>query len=601
MKIYDIFLFVLIIILFGDNYVCAYNSLLENVKVFNIDVSDNYIVYEYEENINELALHYISYYDVKNKSIHKILSNNGEMINSDMFFPSISKDGKYIVYTSRADNVTEDIVNECVDILDGELKKCSNIYIYNVDLRKSTMVKYNDNAFNGDNYVAKISGNGNAIAFESVSSNLLSNNMDCGKISIFSKCINIYKYNILTKKTSLISTGKNRYGGDSNSITPSISDDGRYISFQSNSTNMIDGKQFPKNCVNYINFNVENCSNIFLVDTKDMSVKLVSKYNSIVFDNNSGNAKISGDGSYVIFESYATNIIQNGKSHIYKYNVDKEDIKLITKIGDKILNRDSFIGDISNDGKYIIFDSYATNLGSNNDATTYVYSTINNTIDKIEVDEANIKISKIKYRDLIYYDGNSIAITKIDSIPPKIKDNQVVYVLLNDTNYIKDKIEIIDNLSLRDRIDIYVDDAELFERVGEYNVCVTAVDEVNNVSHNMVKVVILLQDVDPPIFTEISEIKILKGSNTLNLSNYIKAEDKIDGITKIYITDDGNLDLNVGGKYFVKLMTQDNSNNISYKEIVVIVYESYNFQYFYELLIVLGILAVIIFSIIKVK
>ena len=54
----------------------------------------------------------------------------------------------------------------------------------------------------------------------------------------FNSCINIFKYTLITKSITLISTYSNNYGGDSNSINPSISYDGRYISFQSTSTNL---------------------------------------------------------------------------------------------------------------------------------------------------------------------------------------------------------------------------------------------------------------------------------------------------------------------------------------------------------------------------
>ena len=82
---------------------------------------------------------------------------------------------------------------------------------------------------------------------------------------------------------------------------------------------------------------------------------------------------------------------------------------------------------------------------------------------------------------------------------------------------------------------------------------------------------------------------------------YLEAKDKIDGNTRIYIVDDGYLDLSVSGIYKLKLMSQDQANNVSYKDINVIVYEEYNFTYFYEILIIIGLIVVIIFSIIKVK
>ena len=130
---------------------------------------------------------------------------------------------------------------------------------------------------------------------------------------------------------------------------------------------------------------------------------------------------------------------------------------------------------------------------------------------------------------------------------------------------------------------------------------ISARDEFGNVSNEKVNFIVIEEDNEGPIFNLNKEIKILKGSNTLNLSNYIDVIDKVDGKTKIYIIDDGNINLNVVGSYKLKLMSKDNSNNITYYEIEACVYENYDFKYYYEIILLLGVLVVIIFSIIKVK
>ena len=81
-----------------------------------------------------------------------------------------------------------------------------------------------------------------------------------------------------------------------------------------------------------------------------------------------------------------------------------------------------------------------------------------------------------------------------------------------------------------------------------------------------------------------------------NLFLYINAEDKIDGDVRVYIVDDGNLDLNVTGTYNLKLMCKDTSDNVTYKKIKVIVYENYNFKYFYEIFGVVACLPCKIFN-----
>jgi len=576
-------------------------SLLKDTKIFNYDFNDKYVVFEHEITINSEEYHYISILDIENNTINKILSNNGNLINSNMYFPSIS-DNQYIVFTSRATNITDDIVGKCIDIADGLKKHCNNIYVYNIKTQKTFMVKNGLNSLYSDVYEAKISGNGNSIVFESASENLTYNKFDCRLLNGISSCINIYKYNLTTNTISLVSTGKNNYGGNSNSVSPSISYDGRYITYQSNATNILPNYDYVKYCNNYINNQEDYCTNIFLVDSLTLETKIITRKDNQLFNNNSGNAIISGNGKYIAYESYSTDFVFNDKSHIYLYDINSEKTRIITKRDNVLNNRDSYLEDISNDGKYIIYKTDSTNIERYNlYSNLYVFNSNNGLISNINSTEETYR-GRLCDDDLIYITNKfEVIYEKIDYIPPVIEKNQVIYVLGDYVLNIKDKIMVTDNLSSREQIEVYIDDISVLEKIGEYYLNVTVVDEMNNVSNEIIKVIVEGEDKEGPIFTDITEIKILKGSATLNLNEYLEAVDKIDGNTRIYIIDDGNLNLETTGNYTLKLMSKDNLDNITYKEIKVIVYDNYDFSYFYEIILILGIIVVIIFSIIKVK
>ena len=576
-------------------------NLLYDFKIYNIAASKKIVILEHEENVNNQLIHYISLYDKETKNITKILSNNGEFVNSSMYYPSISDDGKFLVYTSRADNITDDYIGECFDITDGVMKKCSNIYLYNILEKKSILIKYENENFNGDNYIAKLSGNGNNVVFESIATNLVDDMYDCSSINGIERCINIYKYNRLTNKISLVSTNKSNNGGNANSVSPSISNDGRYIVYQSSSTNILSNQDFSKNCKNYISNDYEVCSHVFLVDTLNMQTKIISKNGDKIFNDNSGNALISGNGKFIVYESYASNITKQSKSHIYLYNVEKETNVLISKKDDVLNNRDNFIEDISDDGKYVIYKTNSTNLVNNGIINLYVVNINNGYVDKINETNYDVRISLFDEQNIIYYDGNNLVSSKVDNKIPVIEDNQEIYVLIDDVLSVIDKIVIKDNFSSREKINVYLNNIELLKNVGEHEIEVTAIGEFDNLTVKKVNIIVLKKDTEAPVFNEVEEIKILKGSSNLSLSNYLSAIDKVDGNTRIYIVDDGNLNLNITGKYIIKLMSKDQAENIAFKEIEVIVYENYNFKYFYEIIIILGIIGVVIFSIIKVK
>lgn len=599
-----IYLCFIVFFLFVFKYftISANGNFFDGKIILNFDVSNRYIVYEYEEVVNNTKIHGLALENIETGIIERILNNQSNLINDSVYFPSISSDGDYFVYTSRSNNITSDDISLCYNIEFSEYSNCSNIYLYDVKNKKSILITSND-VFNGDSYIAKISGDGKSVVFESVSSNYLKRKYDCSYINGISNCINIFKYDILTKNISLVSTSGNNNGGNSNSINPSISYDGRYVVFQSNSSNFIKGFDMYPFCYNYLNNKEEVCSNLYIVDTFNSSLRLITKNDNGLFDGDSGNSIISGNGEYVAYESYANNIenYSNGKRQIILYSVKNQTNKIISSNNGKLNNRDNYLDFISDDGKYIIYRTNSSNLSYNTNLNMFVYSSNSNKTSIIVEHSNDVVFTDYYDGEIYYYDNFNFNKTEIDVFPPEIDVSDEVYVLIGTDFNIKDKIKISDNLSSNEKINVYIKDFSFLEIVGEHDILVSATDEFNNLSQNTIKFIVIEKDYEGPLFSDVDEIKILKGSLSLNLSNYIFANDKVDGNTRIFIVDDGDLDLETTGKYCLKLMSKDESNNITYKDVYVVVYENYDLKFYYEIIVILGVIMVIIFSIIKVK
>ena len=77
-----------------------------------------------------------------------------------------------------------------------------------------------------------------------------------------------------------------------------------------------------------------------------------------VGDDTSDDAEISSDDKFVVFESYATNLdtVTNGRNNIMLYEKATNDILNITDDADE----HSFNPSVSNDGEWIVFESTAT-------------------------------------------------------------------------------------------------------------------------------------------------------------------------------------------------------------------------------------------------
>ncbi|MCB1440367.1 MAG: PD40 domain-containing protein, partial [Nitratireductor sp.] len=110
----------------------------------------------------------------------------------------------------------------------------------------------------------------------------------------------IFLYDTVNDTTTLVS--KDTLGGsaDNNSLTPSISADGRYVVYVSNASDLVAGDA---------NGNIQD---IFVYDTQTGTTELVTiDTGGGGTDNNSYYPSISGDGSTIFFQSYATDLVSN--------------------------------------------------------------------------------------------------------------------------------------------------------------------------------------------------------------------------------------------------------------------------------------------------
>jgi hypothetical protein len=145
--------------------------------------------------------------------------------------------------------------------------------------------------------------------------------------------------------------------GNAYSDNPAISSDGRYVAFASDSTNL--GTVADTNGVR----------DIFLYDNQNATVRRINLSQQGVQANGASNhPAISSDGRYVAFASEATNLIvgdTNGFSDIFVVDSITGTIarESVTTAGGQA-NGSNFKPSISADGRYVVFESSATNLVS---------------------------------------------------------------------------------------------------------------------------------------------------------------------------------------------------------------------------------------------
>ncbi|MEJ2125844.1 MAG: hypothetical protein P8Y47_13890, partial [Alphaproteobacteria bacterium] len=249
----------------------------------------------------------------------------------------------------------------------------------------------------GDSYSVNpsISANGQWVAFQSYAHNLVSpdyNPMD-----------DILVKNLVTGEIIRASTNASGEQANGGGTDPSISADGSKVAFTSWANNLVPGTTyegpmlFVKDIVDgsiayvaggvndacisrdgqYVTFSthdslVPNDTNgtgsIYRARTDGSDLRLVSAdATGIADDGESLYSTISGDGRFVLFASNSTNLVAGHDSGLPEYNLKDMDSGAVTAVAPVYdeangHNGADYRGAISADGRYVVFDSFSSNI-----------------------------------------------------------------------------------------------------------------------------------------------------------------------------------------------------------------------------------------------
>jgi Tol biopolymer transport system component len=163
--------------------------------------------------------------------------------------------------------------------------------------------------------------------------------------------------------TTRVSVAGNGVQGNSSSAAPSISADGRFVAFESDATNLVSG-------------DTNGMRDVFVHDREIGATARVSVSSAGVQGNRSScNPSISADGRFVTFDSEATNLVVGDatlSADVFVHDRQTGETTLVSVASDGTqANRESWHPSISADGRYVAFESLASNLVWS-DTGTYV-------------------------------------------------------------------------------------------------------------------------------------------------------------------------------------------------------------------------------------
>jgi hypothetical protein len=268
--------------------------------------------------------------------------------------PAISSDGRFVAFYSHAAN-----------LVPGDTNGVGDVFVHDRQTGTTERVSVSSAGVQGNDWshVPAISGDGLVVVFPSAATNLIAGDTN-GMNDVF-------VHNRVTGVTERVSVSTAGQQGNDDSWLASVDSDGRFVAFRSHATNLVGG-------------DTNGVEDVFVRDrlngtTERVSVSSTGQQAS----GGSFSASISADGRYVLFFSSATDLVAGDTNA--KYDVFLRDRLMSTTQRTSVSStgqqanghsNTEHLSGISADGRYVAFDSSASNLVSgdtNSDSDVFVH------------------------------------------------------------------------------------------------------------------------------------------------------------------------------------------------------------------------------------
>ncbi len=265
------------------------------------------------------------------------ISSGGTQGDGPSVEPRISADGRHVLFMSSASN-----------LVSGDTNGSPDVFLHDLETGATSRVSLDSNGVQGNNwsYARGLSRDARFVAFDSHATNLVAGDTN-GASDVFVR-------DLSTGVTTRVSVATSGAQANAGAGYAAISADGRYVAFESISSNLVAG-------------DTGGWSDVFLHDRQTGVTRRVSvDSGGAAADRDSEKASISADGRYVAFQSRALNLASgdpNGTWDVFVHDVATGVTACASTTpagvpGNGLSERCA----ISADGRYVAFTSGASNL-----------------------------------------------------------------------------------------------------------------------------------------------------------------------------------------------------------------------------------------------
>ena len=282
------------------------------------------------------------------------VSSDGTGGNNQSDMPAISGDGRFVAFVSLADNLVPEDTNGFADtFVHDRLTNTTEL----VSLSSRERQGNEHSGLIGVAAYPAISSDGRFVAFVSQADNLVSKDTNVNA--------DVFVRDRLLGTTERVSVNSVGEEADIGGEGPAISADGRFIAFQSQAQNLVpDGNPFLF------------VDQIYVHDRETGTTEIIS-VNDAGQPGNSLNvqADISADGRFVVFSSFADNLVPGTQSGLQVYLRDRV-AGTIERISEDAAGEpgdgSSVAPTVSLDGRFVAFQTNSGNLIGDGDHESHI-------------------------------------------------------------------------------------------------------------------------------------------------------------------------------------------------------------------------------------
>lgn len=331
-----------------------------------------------------------------NTTVRVNVGAGGVEANQTSANPTISRDGRYIAYESAATNLVSTATSG------------NQTFRYDTLASSTAHVSRSTGGAQGNSSSTNpvISNDGRYVAFMSLATNLVTGDTNA-RSDAFRRDVT----SNVTIRVSVSNAGGQGNQTETREQGPSISGDGRYVLFRSNATNLVTG-------------DTNAASDLFVRDVTGATTGRISLTNAGGQANSSSSmGRISNDGRYVAFFSLSTNLVAGDTNSAEDVFVRDRTLSTTARVSVSNSGIQTPAGElgsnapsISDDGRYVVFTSYATNLvagDTNGVADTFMRDRSGNTTTRVSV--SNTGVQGDDYHNMGVISGNGLFVGFVSS------------------------------------------------------------------------------------------------------------------------------------------------------------------------------------------